>query len=67
MYIIIALWSEIIDSSIRLIIRIELRSLQDHELIMIKFTNTIVSRKKKHAFLIIFFIVIPFLIEGFGN
>ena len=68
MYIILVLWSGILSSSIRLIIRIELRSpgswINNDQIY-----NTIVTR---HAFLIfyiilIFFIVIPFLIGGFGN
>ena len=63
MYIILALWSGILGSSMRLIIRIELRSpgswINNDQIY-----NTIVT---SHAFLIIFFIVIPFLIGGFGN
>ena len=63
MYIILALWSGILGSSMRLIIRIELRS-PGSWISNDQIYNTIVT---SHAFLIIFFIVIPFLIGGFGN
>lgn len=63
LYFIFAIWSGIIGSSIRIIIRLELGS--PNSLINNDQTyNTIVTR---HAFIIIFFIVIPFIIGGFGN
>lgn len=63
LYFIFAIWSGIIGSSIRIIIRLELgscNSLINNDQIY----NTLVTR---HAFIIIFFIVIPFIIGGFGN
>lgn len=63
LYFIFAIWSGIIGSSIRIIIRLELRSCNsiiNNDQIY----NTLVTR---HAFIIIFFIVIPFIIGGFGN
>lgn len=63
LYFIFAIWSGIIGSSIRMIIRLELRSCNsiiNNDQIY----NTLVTR---HAFIIIFFIVIPFIIGGFGN
>lgn len=63
LYFIFAIWSGIIGSSIRIIIRLELGS--PNSLINNDQTyNTIVT---SHAFIIIFFIVIPFIIGGFGN
>lgn len=63
LYFIFAIWSGIIGSSIRIIIRLELgspNSLINND----QAYNTLVTR---HAFIIIFFIVIPFIIGGFGN
>lgn len=63
LYFILAIWSGIIGSSIRIIIRLELgscNSLINNDQIY----NTLVT---SHAFIIIFFIVIPFIIGGFGN
>lgn len=63
LYFIFALWSGTLGASIRLIIRIELRSpgnLINNDQIY----NSIITA---HAFIIIFFIVIPFIIGGFGN
>lgn len=63
LYFIFAIWSGIIGSSIRMIIRLELsscNSIINNDQIY----NTLVTR---HAFIIIFFIVIPFIIGGFGN
>lgn len=63
LYFIFAIWAGIIGSSIRMIIRLELgscNSLINNDQIY----NTLVTR---HAFVIIFFIVIPFIIGGFGN
>lgn len=63
LYFIFAIWAGIIGSSIRIIIRLELgscNSLINNDQIY----NSLVTR---HAFIIIFFIVIPFIIGGFGN
>ena len=63
LYFLFALWAGIIGSSIRFLIRLELRtcnSLINNDQIY----NSLVTR---HAFIIIFFIVIPFIIGGFGN
>lgn len=63
LYFLFAIWAGIIGSSIRIIIRLELgscNSLINNDQIY----NTLVTR---HAFIIIFFIVIPFIIGGFGN
>lgn len=63
LYFIFAIWSGIIGSSIRIIIRLELgscNSLINNDQLF----NSLVTR---HAFIIIFFIVIPFIIGGFGN
>lgn len=63
LYFIFAIWSGLIGSSIRIIIRLELGS--PNSLILNDQTfNSIVT---SHAFIIIFFIVIPFIIGGFGN
>lgn len=63
LYFIFAIWSGIVGSSIRIIIRLELGS--PNSLINNDQTyNTLVT---SHAFIIIFFIVIPFIIGGFGN
>lgn len=63
LYFIFALWSGMLGSSIRIIIRLELGTC--NRLILNDQTfNSIVTR---HAFVIIFFIVIPFIIGGFGN
>lgn len=63
LYFIFAIWAGIIGSSIRIIIRLELGScgsIINNDQIY----NTLVT---SHAFIIIFFIVIPFIIGGFGN
>lgn len=63
LYFIFAIWSGMIGSSIRIIIRLELsscNSIINNDQIY----NTLVT---SHAFIIIFFIVIPFIIGGFGN
>lgn len=63
LYFIFAIWAGIIGSSIRIMIRLELgscNSLINNDQIY----NSLVTR---HAFIIIFFIVIPFIIGGFGN
>jgi len=63
LYFIFAIWAGIIGSSIRLLIRLELGScgsIINNDQIY----NSIVT---SHAFIIIFFIVIPFIIGGFGN
>ena len=60
---IFALWSGIIGSSFSILIRIELNNpgiwINNDQIY-----NSIIT---SHAFLIIFFIVIPFIIGGFGN
>jgi len=63
LYFIFAIWAGIIGSSIRILIRLELGfcgSIINNDQIY----NSIVT---SHAFIIIFFIVIPFIIGGFGN
>lgn len=63
LYFIFALWAGMLGSSIRMIIRLELgtcNSLINNDQIY----NSLITR---HAFIIIFFMVIPFIIGGFGN
>ena len=63
LYFIFGLWSGIIGTSLRLIIRLELGtpiSIINNDQIY----NSIITA---HALIIIFFIVIPFIIGGFGN
>lgn len=63
LYFILAIWSGLIGSSISILIRLELgscNSIINNDQIY----NTLITR---HAFIIIFFIVIPFIIGGFGN
>jgi len=63
LYFIFAIWSGLIGSSLSIIIRIELGSCSpiiNNDQIF----NSIITR---HAFIIIFFIVMPFIIGGFGN
>lgn len=63
LYFIFAIWSGLIGSSIRIIIRLELGS-PNSLILNDQVFNSIVT---SHAFIIIFFIVIPFIIGGFGN
>lgn len=63
LYFIFAIWAGILGSSISIIIRLELGRC-DTIIHNDQIYNTIITR---HAFIIIFFIVIPFIIGGFGN
>lgn len=63
LYFIFAIWAGIIGSSIRIIIRLELGTC-DSIINNDQIYNSLVT---SHAFIIIFFIVIPFIIGGFGN
>lgn len=63
LYFLFAIWAGMIGSSISIIIRLELGTCET----LIKndqIFNVLVTR---HAFIIIFFIVMPFIIGGFGN
>lgn len=63
LYFLLAIWSGMIGSAISILIRLELGScgsLINNDQIY----NSIITN---HAFIIIFFIVIPFIIGGFGN
>lgn len=63
MYFILSIWSGLVGTAFRVIIRLELRTpgrfLRDFHLY-----NVIVT---SHALVIIFFLVIPIMMGGFGN
>lgn len=63
LYFLFAIWSGIIGSSIRILIRLELGTC-NRLILNDQIYNSIIT---SHAFIIIFFIVIPFIIGGFGN
>lgn len=63
LYFIFGVWSGILGTSLRMIIRMELSVPGDY-LIDFDFYNSVVTA---HAFIIIFFMVIPIMIGGFGN
>jgi len=63
LYFILAIWSGLLGSSIRIIIRLELRSCGS----LINNDQIYNSLVTNHAFIIIFFTIIPFIIGGFGN
>lgn len=63
LYFLFAIWSGIVGSSIRILIRLELGTC-NRLILNDQIYNSIITR---HAFIIIFFIVIPFIIGGFGN
>ena len=63
LYFILAIWSGLLGSSIRIIIRLELRSCGS----LINNDQVYNSLVTNHAFIIIFFTIIPFIIGGFGN
>lgn len=63
LYFLFAIWSGIIGSSIRMLIRLELGTCNSL-ILNDQIYNSIIT---SHAFIIIFFIVMPFIIGGFGN
>lgn len=62
LYLIVGIWSGLVGSGLRLLIRLNLRS--PGYLLEEQLYNVIVTA---HAFIIIFFMVMPILIGGFGN
>jgi len=63
LYFILAIWSSLLGLSISIIIQLELRSC-DNLINNNQIYNSLVTN---HAFIIIFFTIIPFIIGGFGN
>lgn len=63
LYFIFAIWAGLIGSSISIIIRLELGTCNS----IINNDQVYNSLITSHAFIIIFFIVMPFIIGGFGN
>ena len=62
LYLILGIWGGILGTSLRMIIRTELG--HPGTILTEQVYNTVVTA---HAFLIIFFIVMPIIIGGFGN
>lgn len=62
LYLVLGMWGGILGTSLRMLIRVELG--RPGRFLPEQVYNTVVTA---HAFLIIFFIVMPVIIGGFGN